>query len=150
MTEADFALCSVPEQGPAYSMAGQTQGRWVWTARQNLLRRPAPVDQLAPHKVIQPAAAGKLSPPSVALAARPIPRPAQLREVGLGRQRIRTATPKFPPDHRGSASQKQADRPNARPAPTLSQNHAAFFTVEMLLPSVHRNILCPAGRRCCT
>ena len=130
--------------------AGRVIGMHGLELARNLLRRPAPVDQLAPHKIMQPAAESKLLPPSAALAARQIPRPAKLRAIGLGGQRIRTATPQFPADRRGAAPQKHADPPQARPAPMLRQNHAAFLTVEMLVSSVHRNILCPAGRGRCT
>jgi hypothetical protein len=32
----------------------------------------------------------------------------------------------------------------------FGENHATYFTVEVLASSVHRNILCPVGCRCCT
>ncbi|MDP1578003.1 MAG: hypothetical protein Q8L76_14805 [Cypionkella sp.] len=41
-------------------------------------------------------------------------------------------------------SQQQADRLKTRPAPMLRQHHATFLAVEVLVPFVHRNILCYA------
>ncbi len=108
------------------------------------------MDQIAPHPVIKPTAAGELVPPSAALAARTISGTATLRAIRLGGLSIRTAPQKFPTDRRGAAPQQNADRPKARPAPVLRQNHATFLAVEVLVSSVHRNILCPAGRGCCT
>ncbi len=80
----------------------------------NLRRRPAPVDQLAPHKVMEPAAAGELVPPSAPLAARPISGPATLRAIGLGGLSLGPTPAQFPTDRRGAAPQSQAYRPKAR------------------------------------
>ena len=106
-----------------FSNQWRTTGSTPEPAR-NLRRRPAPMDQLAPHPVMARTATGQLLPPSAALAARPIPVPAKLRATELGGLCRRTAPPQFPADRRGAASQQQADRPKARPAPMLSQNQA--------------------------
>ena len=65
----------------------------------NLLRRPAPMDQLAPHPVVQPTPLSEFASPSAALAPRPISGTGQLRAVKLRRQRFQSAPPQFPTDH---------------------------------------------------
>ena len=131
-------------------LAGRILGMHGPQLARNLLGGPAPVDQLAAHKVMQPTPPDKLVAPSAALAARPVPRPGTLRAVGVRRQPIRATMPQFPPDRARRTAQKPADLPKARPATMLRQNHATFLAVEVLVSSVHRNILCPAGVRCCT
>ena len=108
------------------------------------------MDQFAPHKVMQPPTLDQLAPPSTPLAQHPVPVRAKLRAIRPGLVSLRTATPQFSPDGRGAAPQQQADRPKARPAPMLRQNHATFLAVQVLVSFVHRNILCPEGRGCCT
>ena len=108
------------------------------------------MDQLAPHKVMQPTAKGHLATPSAPLEQHPVPVPAKPRAIRLGGVCQRAVMPQFPPDGRGAAPQQQADRPKARPAPLLPQNHATVLAVEVLVSSVHRNIPCPAGAGCCT
>ena len=108
------------------------------------------MDQLALHKVMKPTATGQLATSSAPLAARPISVPATLHAIRLGRFSLRAATQQFPPDRRGATPQQQANRPKARPAQMLRQNHATFLTVKVLVSFVHRNILCPTGAGCCT
>ena len=101
--------------------AGRIIGMHGLGLARNLRRRPAPVDRLAPYKVMQPAAGGKLSPPSAALAARPIFRRAKLRAIGSGGRALRTAPPQFPADRGSAAPQQHADHPKARPAPVPAE-----------------------------
>jgi hypothetical protein len=98
----------------------------------NLLRRPAPVDQLALHKVMKPTATDQLATSSASLAVGPISLPTTLRAIRLGRFFLRAATQQFPPDRRSATPQQQANRPKARPAQMLRQNHATFLAVRCL------------------
>ena len=108
------------------------------------------MDQLASYKAMQPATLNQLVPSSAPLTARPISLCGKVRAIGLGSFSVWTAPKQFPTDRRGAASQQQADRSKARPAPMLRQNHATFLAVEVLVSFVHRNILCPLGAGCCT
>ena len=69
-------------------------------------------------------------------------RPSELRVIaGLA-----MPTPRqLPPDRAGRAAQHQTDLSKAAAPPILGQNHATFLAAEVLVSSVHRNILCPAG-----
>ena len=42
------------------------------------------------------------------------------------------------------------DHPQAAALTMLGEDHAMFLAAEVLASSVHRNILCPAVRGCCT
>ena len=57
---------------------------------------------------------------------------------------------KFPADRAGRSANKPADRLLTAAATMLGKDHATFLAAEVLASSVHRNILCPAGRGCCT
>ena len=76
------------------------------------------MDQLASYKAMQPATLNQLVPSSAPLTARPISLCGKVRAIGLGSFSVWTAPKQFPTDRRGAASQQQADRSKARPAPT--------------------------------
>ena len=59
-------------------------------------------------------------------------------------------TRKLPADRAGGPTKQPANAPLAIATLMLGENHATFLTVEVLTSSVHRNILCPLGFRCCT
>ena len=113
----------------------------------DLFGRPALRQQLAANPVVQFAALGQLGTPKAARPPR-VTNPARnLRAVaGI----LQSPPRQFPPDRAGRTAEEMVDRPKARPAPMLAQNHATFLAVEVPVSFVHRNILCPASPGCCT
>jgi len=82
-----------------------------------------------------------------AYAALIIDAPRRLRAVTTI---VLPTTRELPANGAGGAAQKSADALLAIAPLMLGENHATFLTVEVLASSVHRNILCPVGFRCCT
>ena len=56
----------------------------------------------------------------------------------------------FTANRAGRATKKAPDHPLAAATIMLGEYHATFLAAEVLALSVHRNILCPVGVRCCT
>ena len=56
----------------------------------------------------------------------------------------------FPTDRAGRPVKNGPDHPLAAASTMLGEDHATFLAAEVLASSVHRNILCPVGRGCCT
>ena len=56
----------------------------------------------------------------------------------------------FPANRAGRPVKNGPDYPLAAASTMLGEDHATFLAAEVLASSVHRNILCPAVRGCCT
>ena len=75
------------------------------------------------------------------------------RSVPLGMNwRSRPLVFSFEPRCQGACgpTKQPADALLAIATLMFGENHATFLTAEVLTSSVHRNILCPLGFRCCT
>lgn len=99
------------------------------------------------HKPIGRAA---LDEPATTPAARStfiIHAPRRRRAVGAI---LLPTTRQLAADRAGRTAKKPTDALLAGAAFMLGENHATFLAAEVLASSVHRNILCPAGFRCCT
>lgn len=59
-------------------------------------------------------------------------------------------TRKLQANRAGGPTKQPADALLAIATLMFGENHATFLTAEVLTSSVHRNILCPLGFRCCT
>jgi len=73
--------------------------------------------------------------------------PRRLRAIGTV---ILTTPRQFPANRARRPVKKHPDRLLAAAPVMFGEYHATFLAAEVLASSVHRNILCPKGRRCCT
>jgi len=99
------------------------------------------------HGAVQGAAFDQLALAPTACAAIIIHTPRRLRAIGAI---LLPPARQFPADRARRAAKKTPDRPLATASIVLGEYHATFLATEVLASSVHRNILCPTGRGCCT
>ena len=103
--------------------------------------------KLAVNEAVEVVPLDKLALAPTARAALIIDAPRHLRAVATI---VLPTTCELTADRAGGPTKKPADALLAIAPLMLGENHATFLTVEVLVSSVHRNILCPAGGWCCT
>jgi hypothetical protein len=103
--------------------------------------------KFAVNKAVEVATLNQLAFAPTASTALIIDTPRRLRAVTAI---VLPTTRKFPADCAGGPAKKPTDALLTVATLMLGENHATFLAVEVLTFSVHRNILCPAGFRCCT
>lgn len=105
------------------------------------------MNEVIVNEAMDVAALDQFSLPSASPAADIIDKPCRLRAIAAV---ILPPPRQFAADRARRAAKKAPDRPLAQAAIMLGKNHATFLAAEVLASFVHRNILCPVGRGCCT
>lgn len=105
------------------------------------------MNEMVVYEPMDFAALNQLARAAASRAADIVDTPRRLRATGA----VVPPTPRqFAADRARRAGQKLPDRPLAAAPTMLGKDHATFLAAEVLASSVHRNILCPGGRGCCT
>jgi hypothetical protein len=113
----------------------------------NLLRRPAPMNEMAVYEGMGRTTYHQLAGAPTSRAPNVVNQPRRLRAIGTV---ILTTPRQFPANRARRPVKKHPDRLLAAAPVMFGVYHATFLAAEVLASSVHRNILCPKGRRCCT
>ena len=105
------------------------------------------MNQVIVHEPMDVAALNQLVRAATSCPAHIMDQPRRLWAIAAV---VLTPPRQFAANRARRAAQKLPDHPLTAATNMFGEYHATFLAAEVLASSVHRNILCPTGRGCCT